>query len=224
MQSLIAAQQLLTSANSGLTAAQQQQLLAQMSSSLSQLSAAQQQQLLASLMGSTSMGSMAGMTSSSSRDSLGGGGGGVSGLTPAQQQLLAAAGTSLTSVSGGGAGGRAKDYSGGRAGTPTAQSRATAGLSASDLSLTRPPQSSTPTGPGAGAPSLSQLPATNGALDPASQTKYQQLLSVIEEMSKDIRPCYAGSKSSAERLKRGIVYARILVRECLVEAERSARN
>jgi len=64
----------------------------------------------------------------------------------------------------------------------------------------------------------------NGSLDPASQTKYQQLLSVIEEMSKDIRPCYAGSKSSAERLKRGIVYARILVRECLVEAERSART
>ena len=26
----------------------------------------------------------------------------------------------------------------------------------------------------------------NGSLDPASQTKYQQLLSVIEEMSKDI--------------------------------------
>ena len=63
MQSLIAAQQLLTSANSGLTAAQQQQLLAQMSSSLSQLSTTQQQQLLASLMGSTNMGSMAGMTS-----------------------------------------------------------------------------------------------------------------------------------------------------------------
>ena len=55
----------------------------------------------------------------------------------------------------------------------------------------------------------------NGSLDPASQTKYQQLLSVIEEMSKDIRPCYAGSKSSAERLKRGIVYARILVRDHL---------
>lgn len=63
-----------------------------------------------------------------------------------------------------------------------------------------------------------------GALDPQSQSKYQQLLSVIEEMSKDIRPTYAGSKSSAERLKRGIVYARILVRECLVETERSARN
>ncbi len=62
------------------------------------------------------------------------------------------------------------------------------------------------------------------SLDPQSQSKYQQLLSVIEEMGKDIRPTYAGSKSSAERLKRGIVYARILVRECLVEAERSARN
>merc|ERR1711899_78443 len=66
--------------------------------------------------------------------------------------------------------------------------------------------------------------ATPGALDPQSQSKYQQLLSVIEEMSKDIRPTYAGSKSSAERLKRGIVYARILVRECLVETERSARS
>merc|ERR1711971_735560 len=41
--------------------------------------------------------------------------------------------------------------------------------------------------------------ATPGALDPQSQSKYQQLLSVIEEMSKDIRPTYAGSKSSAER-------------------------
>lgn len=66
--------------------------------------------------------------------------------------------------------------------------------------------------------------STSGALDPQSQSKYQQLLSVIEEMSKDIRPTYAGSKSSAERLKRGIVYARILVRDCLMETERSARN
>merc|ERR1712203_529593 len=66
--------------------------------------------------------------------------------------------------------------------------------------------------------------ATPGALDPQSQSKYQQLLSVIEEMSKDIRPTYAGSKSSAERLKRGIVYARILVRDCLMETERSART
>merc|ERR1712029_1019877 len=66
--------------------------------------------------------------------------------------------------------------------------------------------------------SLSAAAASNsgsgaGALDPQSQSKDQQLLSVIEEMSKDIRPTYAGSKSSAERLKRGIVYARILVRD-----------
>ena len=139
---------------------------------------------------------------SSSSQSMAGSGGGVSGLTPAQQQLLAAAGTSLTSVSGGG--GR-KDFANSRSGTPSSPAqRAGQG---SDLSLSRPPQPATPTA----TPSLSQLPATNGALDPASQTKYQQLLSVIEEMSKDIRPCYAGSKSSAERLKRGIVYARILV-------------
>ncbi len=76
--------------------------------------------------------------------------------------------------------------------------------------------------------SLSAAAASNsgnaGALDPQSQSKYQQLLSVIEEMSKDIRPTYAGSKSSAERLKRGIVYARILVRDCLMETERSART
>lgn len=47
---------------------------------------------------------------------------------------------------------------------------------------------------------------------------------IIFISGKDIRPTYAGSKSSAERLKRGIVYARILVRDCLMETERSARN
>ncbi|XP_064642751.1 cyclin-dependent kinase 2-associated protein 1-like [Lineus longissimus] len=56
------------------------------------------------------------------------------------------------------------------------------------------------------------------------QSKYAQLLAVIEDMGKDIRPTYSGSKSSAERLKRGIVHARILVRECLMECERSART
>ncbi|XP_044733623.1 cyclin-dependent kinase 2-associated protein 1-like [Chrysoperla carnea] len=56
------------------------------------------------------------------------------------------------------------------------------------------------------------------------QSKYAQLLSVIEEMGKELRPTYSGSKSSAERLKRGIVHARILVRECLMETERSGRQ
>lgn len=54
--------------------------------------------------------------------------------------------------------------------------------------------------------------------------KYAQLLTVIEDMGKDIQPSYAGSRTSAERLKRSIVHARILVRECLMEAERSARQ
>ncbi|KAI0236220.1 Cyclin-dependent kinase 2-associated protein 2 [Lamellibrachia satsuma] len=57
-----------------------------------------------------------------------------------------------------------------------------------------------------------------------SISKYAQLLNVIEDMGKDIRPTYAGSKSSTERLKRGIVHARILVRECLMECERAART
>jgi hypothetical protein len=58
----------------------------------------------------------------------------------------------------------------------------------------------------------------------APQSKYAQLLVVIEEIGLDIRPSYAGNKSSAERLKRGLVHARILVRECLMETERSARQ
>jgi len=202
MASLMAAQQMLSSANSGLTAGQQQQLLASMSSSLSQLSASQQQQLLASLAGVSAQPQQQQHSSSSN----------ITGLTPAQQQLLAAAGTSLTSVPSAGA----KDqYSRSNSSNPT-------------TNASRPSAANTPTQQQQQQHqqlhSSAFVGVTNGALDPASQTKYQQLLSVIEEMSKDIRPCYAGSKSSAERLKRGIVYARILVRECLVEAERSARS
>lgn len=36
---------------------------------------------------------------------------------------------------------------------------------------------------------------------------YSELLSVIEEMSREIRPTYAGSKSAMERLKRGEIFA-----------------
>jgi hypothetical protein len=57
-----------------------------------------------------------------------------------------------------------------------------------------------------------------------SQSKYTQLLAVIEDMGRDIRPTYSGSRTSVERLKRGIVHARILVRECLMECERAART
>nr|XP_056702264.1 cyclin-dependent kinase 2-associated protein 2-like [Euleptes europaea] len=55
-----------------------------------------------------------------------------------------------------------------------------------------------------------------------SQITYMGLLSVIEEMGKEIRPTYAGSKSAMERLKRDIFHVRELVRECLAETERNA--
>ncbi|XP_050299047.1 cyclin-dependent kinase 2-associated protein 1-like [Anthonomus grandis grandis] len=58
----------------------------------------------------------------------------------------------------------------------------------------------------------------------AGISKYAQLLNAIEEMGREVRPTYAGSRSSAERLKKSIVSARILVRECLIETERSARQ
>ncbi|VDN37064.1 unnamed protein product [Gongylonema pulchrum] len=54
---------------------------------------------------------------------------------------------------------------------------------------------------------------------PAAQvfggSKYNQLLNIIEELGKDIRPTYTGNKLSSERLKRNIIHARILVRECM---------
>lgn len=84
------------------------------------------------------------------------------------------------------------------------------------------------------------------------QNKYAELLAIIEEIGKEIRPTYAGSKSAMERLKRGkafisssairanvaacwlahltfpffegIIHARGLVRECLAETERNARS
>nr|CAB3229421.1 cyclin-dependent kinase 2-associated protein 1-like [Phallusia mammillata] len=60
--------------------------------------------------------------------------------------------------------------------------------------------------------------------DQVPQSKYADLLAVIEELGKDIKPTYAGSRSASDRLKRGILHARALVRECLIETERSARS
>lgn len=57
-------------------------------------------------------------------------------------------------------------------------------------------------------------------LPPApGNSKYSQLLDVIEEIGKDVRPTYSGSKSSAERLRRSIGLARILIRQCIMETE-----
>ncbi len=77
---------------------------------------------------------------------------------------------------------------------------------------------------GLGAAAAAGSVAATAAAAAQHQSKYAQLLAVIEDMGKDIRPTYSGSKTSSERLKRGIVHARILVRECLMECERSARS
>ncbi|ELU14992.1 hypothetical protein CAPTEDRAFT_148553 [Capitella teleta] len=74
-------------------------------------------------------------------------------------------------------------------------------------------------------PASSKVPFANmPGVSMIHQSKYTQLLAVIEDLGKDIRPTYSGSRTSSERLKRGIVHARILVRECLMECERAARS
>ncbi|XP_035292351.1 cyclin-dependent kinase 2-associated protein 1-like isoform X1 [Anguilla anguilla] len=73
-----------------------------------------------------------------------------------------------------------------------------------------------------GPPSLGFTQGTSATQVP--QSKYAELLAIIEELGKEIRPTYAGSKSAMERLKRGIIHARGLVRECLAETERNARS
>ena len=65
----------------------------------------------------------------------------------------------------------------------------------------------------------SQAPSENSS-GIANQSKYNHILSVLQDMEKDIRPSYAGSKSSTERLKRGIVHSRILIREALADIEK----
>jgi len=81
--------------------------------------------------------------------------------------------------------------------------------------------------PAQGAISSTPTPQTSSSSSGSSQNspgKYSELLAVIEELGKDIRPTYAGSKNAAERLKKGIMHARVLVRECLVETDRCARQ
>lgn len=60
----------------------------------------------------------------------------------------------------------------------------------------------------------------NNAQTVGLQARYNVLLAVIEELKKDIKPTYAGSKTSAERLKRNINLARIEIRNCMQELER----
>uniref|UniRef100_H3A695 Cyclin dependent kinase 2 associated protein 2 n=1 Tax=Latimeria chalumnae TaxID=7897 RepID=H3A695_LATCH len=52
-----------------------------------------------------------------------------------------------------------------------------------------------------GPPSMGYVQGSKKSV--GSQNTYSDLLAVIEEMGKEIRPTYAGSKSAMERLKRG---------------------
>lgn len=58
----------------------------------------------------------------------------------------------------------------------------------------------------------------------AGSSKYMQLLALVEELGKDIRPSYTGNRNCSERLKRSLMHARILIKECQQELERNMRN
>merc|ERR1712037_826067 len=62
------------------------------------------------------------------------------------------------------------------------------------------------------------------AREPRIIEKFEDLVGVIDELGKDVRPTYAGSKSAQERLKRGLQHARQLVRECQNEGEKIVRQ
>ena len=117
-----------------------------------------------------------------------------------------------------------------RATPPLAVASATSGIQRTIPGQAQPP--STPVVPPAATAVASTAAAAAAIVTPPQQhvlphqpqSKYSSLLAVIEDMGRDIRPTYAGNRTSSERLKRSIVHARILVRECLMECERSART
>ncbi|KAI1724341.1 cyclin-dependent kinase 2-associated protein [Ditylenchus destructor] len=65
------------------------------------------------------------------------------------------------------------------------------------------------------------LPQYHIASTMQGASKYTQLLALIEEMGKDIRPTYTGNRNCQERLKRSVAHARLLARECLAELEKN---
>ncbi|XP_054943641.1 cyclin-dependent kinase 2-associated protein 1-like [Physeter macrocephalus] len=67
-----------------------------------------------------------------------------------------------------------------------------------------------------GPPSLGYAQGTGKSQVP--QSKHAELLAVIEELGREVRPPSTGSRSAMESLKRGVILARgLVVRECLVE-------
>jgi len=61
-------------------------------------------------------------------------------------------------------------------------------------------------------------PEEEGHYEPTTLSKYDQLLLALQDIERDMRPSYAGSKTSLERLKRAITLARFLVKDAMSES------
>jgi hypothetical protein len=68
--------------------------------------------------------------------------------------------------------------------------------------------------------SYSSFTGSNNNTVRMNQSRYQQLLTVVDEMGREIRNTYLGNKNSIERLKRAIASARILVKDCQIECDK----
>ena len=52
------------------------------------------------------------------------------------------------------------------------------------------------------------------------ESRYNDLLKVIGDIGRDVKPAYTNSKVSADRLKKNIMIARGVLRECLTELDK----
>lgn len=53
----------------------------------------------------------------------------------------------------------------------------------------------------------------------ANQQKYTLLVATIEEIGKQVRPAHTGNKNAVEQMKRHIAFAKLLIRELLVQVD-----
>ncbi|CAG5094034.1 Similar to Cdk2ap2: Cyclin-dependent kinase 2-associated protein 2 (Mus musculus) [Cotesia congregata] len=68
------------------------------------------------------------------------------------------------------------------------------------------------------------IPRPHETEEEAILRRFHDAQRMAQELGRDIRLTYAGSRTSAERLKMGIIQARMLVRDCLLETEINLRQ
>lgn len=56
------------------------------------------------------------------------------------------------------------------------------------------------------------------------ETHYNELLKTIEEIGRDVKPSYTNNKVSTDRLKKNIMIARGVLRDCMGDLERLAAS